>query len=504
MHIISNKMLIKILLLLFASKQVLANSSLSDIQKQASKAIWKLEAYPDISSFHKASKISKSNAISSTGFFISKNKFVTTLHSIRPSLTSKKLNLKITQKNNSRTLILKKIKYLSLTYDIAVLEIEEEVDEYLNLSNQDAKPHDDLFLIGYPDGFFKVVNKISDFLYEDEFSYNFNTDEPFLPGASGSPLLNVNGEVTGVIVKASSNFSFNIKVKYLKKILAQDAVDFKSPFDYLKYATNKLKEDAKQGNPLAQLELNRQYLKETAILSLDREEAFRWLTQSADQGYPLTESYLCSAHRERFMKFYYTQETKDFEQFLDQALYWCDKSAKKGNPGAQMHLAGVLAHLSSNNHDSIHWITQAAEKGYFPAQLKLCTAYAITYRVHAKQSKNATYSADIQSYYNQAIYWCEKSLELTDNLTASVTLQNIKLNNQKNLCFNYGRLSVRSKNTYANIQKYYNKATYWCKKFLKSSDALLTSAEESPTLQANNSVARKILGYIKLKNRNFK
>jgi tetratricopeptide (TPR) repeat protein len=107
------------------------------------------------------------------------------------------------------------------TNDVALLKVEGKGLPSLLLS-QDYKPKqgDDVFVIGSPFGLETSISNgiISSIRGTDEF---LQITAPISAGSSGSPVLNINGEVIGIatlIIESGQNLNFAIPIKYITNI----------------------------------------------------------------------------------------------------------------------------------------------------------------------------------------------------------------------------------------------------------------------------------------------
>jgi hypothetical protein len=96
---------------------------------------------------------------------------------------------------------------------------------YLKLSNKKPQLGEDVFTIGNPEGLsFSVSDGIVSSVREDEIGTVIQTTAPISPGSSGSPLLNLKGEVIGVIsfyYQDGQNLNFAIGVNHLKEMTSK-------------------------------------------------------------------------------------------------------------------------------------------------------------------------------------------------------------------------------------------------------------------------------------------
>ncbi len=299
--------------------EVFTLSSLATTQQKSAKAIWKT--------------ITPTG--NGTGFFISKNEFVTNFHIIDHLTQDNIKSSHLIQEGHSRTLKIKQIKHLSAQHDLAVLEIEGEVNDYLNISEEIPQPDEDLFLIGYPDGQFSVIKKISNILLSrNESSYSFFSDHSTLSGASGSPLLNLKGEVVGVLHASNVNLVNATKAIHLKSLLSEEIKSFENPENHVADAIEQLKKAGEQGDAGAQFKLGTFYHQGIGV-EQGYNQAFKWYQKAAEQGYAEAQYYLGG--------FYYFGQ--GVEQDYDKAFKWVEKAANQGHAEAKIQLERLRSRI---------------------------------------------------------------------------------------------------------------------------------------------------------------
>ena len=200
--------------------------------ENAERAIWKIS----------------NDFTSGSGFFIGPNQFVTNLHVINPLLhkpsventlredefqeertrgyTVKKEVMdgiaSLSQENNSSVLKVKEVLAVSVLYDLALLETEESVTDYLSLREGPLKPNENLFVIGYPKRVLTTISKTGASVYEDNQRYDFPVNHSSLKGVSGSPVLSEQGLVVGVAFLGNRNILSFIKINHLNELITED------------------------------------------------------------------------------------------------------------------------------------------------------------------------------------------------------------------------------------------------------------------------------------------
>ena len=332
--------------------EVFTLSSLTATEKKSAKSIWNI-IFP---------------TGNGTGFFISKNELVTNFHVVDDLTQYNIKKFYLIQEGHSRTLKIKQIKHLSTQHDLAVLEIKDEVSDYLKISEEIPQPDEYLFSIGYPDGQFSIIKKTSDIFSFDESSYSFFSDHSYLDGASGSPLLNLKGEVVGVLSTGSKNTAGGIKAIRLKNLLSEEIKSFENPEDHVAHTIEQLKKAANQGNKGAQFRLGFYYDQGEGVIKQDYKEAVYWYEQAAQQGYAKAQDNLG----------YMYAKGKGVAQDYKAAVRWYSKAAEQGYVKAQYSL-GVMYHegkgVAQDYKTAVQWFSKAAEQGDASAQYNLGFMY---------------------------------------------------------------------------------------------------------------------------------
>lgn len=315
-------------------------------------------------------KIQNSN-VRGTGFFISKNYFIINFHVISEFLKNENSikNIKLLQKGNSSILRVKKILALSALHDLALLEIKEQVTNYLELRDIPLKPSEDLLILGYPEGDFKKMRKTGNILYEDSQRYTFSVNHfnQSSSGSSGSPVLDTQGQVAGIYFAENNNAVHIIKTTRLKEFIASTEFNCSKSINIktcIKREVNNLKKLAKEGHALAQYNL-------AIIYEQDRNnklQAFRLYKKAAQQGYAPAQYNLAKIYYQR-------NETK---KNFTSALRWFEKAALQGFFLAQYSL-GIIHYKDERSKQdftsAFKWFKQAAQQGYAPAQSFLAYMY---------------------------------------------------------------------------------------------------------------------------------
>ena len=329
-----------------------------------------------------------------TGFFIDENRFITNFHVI--SLILKNQNTKsifLSQEGNSSVLKVKKVLALSAFYDLALLETEDNITDYLTLREDTLEPSENLLVTAYPYGVFTEIRKTGDIIHEDSNNYTFPVDKTFyLEGTSGGPVLDKQGQVAGVVSRSDGNILTAVKINYLREFIGnmeRECVSFdlsSIPFVVgVKACIGKemenLRELAEQGNVSAQYQLAAMYNVGKG-LDKDFNEAFHWFKKAAEEGHVESQYELAIM--------YYN--AKGTQKSPDEARSWYRRAAEQGYAPAQYGLA-YMYDTEENFQEASYWYEKAARQGYAIAQHNLAEIYDKRF----KDLKEA------------AFYWCEKS-----------------------------------------------------------------------------------------------
>ena len=306
-----------------------------------------------------------------TAFFISSNLIVTNLHVVIRVTDFSEITL--TQDGNTKIIHIEGFHSLSALHDLAILKIKGRVPHYLKIKEKSPGSKEDLHNIGYPDGDLKRINKTSRLFHEGSSFYFFTDYFNPLSGASGSPLLDKEGSVAGVLSGASSdsNIVFAEKLNTLKRLIKSKPLS-------LSDAKKSIDEEIKNLKRLASQEGDARVQYRLAAIYEDQEkikEAFFWLKKASDRGYSSAQASLAS---------FYVEEN------FDEAIKLYKASAEQGNPLSQVNL-GFLYNSLKDIKEAIKWFKKVAERGHPDASFNLGVIY---------QDKG-----DIE----EAIYWYEEA-----------------------------------------------------------------------------------------------
>ena len=323
-----------------------------------------------------------------SGFFVGRNLFVTNDHVISGMLkTGPVEDMVLSQDGNSDTLKINRIVALSVLYDLALLETNKEVADYLTLRETPLESDEPLFVSSYPSGFFKRMKKTAPFIYENERSYAFPVDYSYLAGASGGPVLDEKGQVAGILSKKLYNMSTAIKPNHLREFITGNigvnCLRFSDPKTCIDKDIENLKKLAEEDSPYAQYIFSQQY-------ESDSKQAFFWCKKAAEQGH-ITSQFDLAASYDR---------GNGVQPNLERAFFWVQQAARQGDPQAQHKLAYLYFRgkgVESDPATGFFWLEKAAKQNYVQSQWYLCYMY----------SKGGMVEKDLE----QAFFWCKKAAE---------------------------------------------------------------------------------------------
>ena len=345
---------------------------------EAHEAVWKF----------KVSNINENGTVvfnaSGTAFFIGPNQVVTNFHviSVGKNESYKSRSIKnIYLKQGDKKINFTKVLYASAVEDLVILETEEEVSEYLNVSEEE--PSGRLFALGYPDGKQTLIHLeeygVSDKVYDYEIAVNKSD----LPGLSGGPVLDEKKELIGVAYRASGNMLRFIKVSKIEELrrgsIGIDCSEFSLSF-CVEEAIQNLEEKAEQGDILAQYQLALMYLEGKGV-DQDEEQAFYWMEKAVEQGYDLAQIQLALIYLfgtqvaigyKKLLRQLFRGLGLSLEDVLDEekAFYLLEKAANQGNFLAQYQLALMYLEgkgVDQDEEQAFYWMSKAARQGYASA-----------------------------------------------------------------------------------------------------------------------------------------
>lgn len=163
-----------------------------------------------------------------SGFFISKTRVATNRHVIESAIITEQVEIIAT--NSGRIFTMKPHIYKSDNDDLALVEINEVSDKFLELGNStEVKEGDVVYVLGNPYGYTQVFSnglitatKMANVFTGQNTNRLMMTSAPISHGNSGGPALNDKGNVIGVVVGTDhrgQNLNVIIPINCLKELI---------------------------------------------------------------------------------------------------------------------------------------------------------------------------------------------------------------------------------------------------------------------------------------------
>ena len=329
-----------------------SSQSPSPVLEEASRAVWKLR-----------NPLIQGNG---TGFFIAPKLLITNYHIILSLLKFGAFkDIELQHDTIPGVLKINKIKALSAELDLALLEIDSPSDTFLSIKEEPVSEAEDLFLLGYDEKSFHYTIKTGH-LKQNDFYSHFPVNYPYLMGTSGGPILSTEGQVTGVLFSAISNWSISSNADMLKHFIDGDKgvrCLSQNPEQCMNSAMAIIYEKAKRSNVLAQHFLALMYAYEQ-----NYEKAVHWLKLAAKQDFAPSLYNLAGHYRDgRGVEPNYEKAVELFEKAAKQSF------APSMNSLAVMHLNGVG--MESNHKKAVELFEKAAKQGSTTATYNLAVMY---------------------------------------------------------------------------------------------------------------------------------
>ena len=389
--------------------------------EQAHKAVWKIVIH---------------NRVKGTAFFISPYHIVTNFHVISSgkgeSYKSRSIE-DITLQKGDQILKLRGVSRVSAVDDLVILETEEEVTDYLELSKK--KPLERLnvleqdgfninrkevllgrlFALGYPGGVKQTLIHLEKYGVTDNgYNYQIAVNKTNTRGSSGGAVLDATGKVIGVLRGSASNMADVVKVSQLEELRRGDiGLDCSKLTlrECIEQEIENLKEKAEEGYPLALYRLFRMYYDGEGGVEQDLRKASQLMLKLVEKGHPhiLYEAALTyleyrsryrntsslSQYEDKEISFYLEIGGVNEEKVLDFLL----KSVEQAYPPTLVTLAflrfegkGFLRKVFNwillNERKAFELFSTAADMGYAQALYQLALMYSLGKGVRKDKEKS--------------------------------------------------------------------------------------------------------------------
>ena len=295
-------------------------------------------------------------------------------------------NIEFYQEGRLSRLKIKKIIALSALNDTVLLETETSVEDYLNID--DTSPSEmstDLFIAGYPYPFqtLQWMRKIGDIKRFSNYNFQFpgSTHSTIrVHGASGSPILNSQGQAVGILSGQIGNIYIAVNASQIKPFQGTFCANFKSLNKCIDHELSQVQQLAVQNHVIAQHQalslvfryynsIISQNILEDITVDVDtfHSEISFFNKQAMEKGYiPAQLNHAISDFQNHkypsaFDLFYKLadEENNMVAQYYTALMYWKGK--------------GVL----QNRDTAFYWMEQSAQQGYIPSQMKLSEFFQI-------------------------------------------------------------------------------------------------------------------------------
>ena len=340
-------------------------------------------------------QIEFANGTLATGFFIDNQTLVTNFHAVTEEdklLSVDEMQIiRVGQNSPDTSIKIIRIKALSALYDLALLEVEGYQGFSLDFGDLYLTGIEEMYMVGYPKGEWRITQ--ANHVQIKEKGYQFTSNFFDMSGANGSPLLNTEGGVIGVMSASFGNYVSAVQGIYLQE-LQERALRISEKIDSLEGLFREEMENinllAYSGHTEAQYQLGWFYENGKGV-ERDYNQAMHWYKKAAERGHVGAMFALGQCYEEICI-----EEVDRFE-----AYQWYFKAAEQGHVGAKYKL-GFL--YSKNGQawteyvQEFKWYYQAAEKGYVEAQFFLGKLYL------AQEEKE-----DVERNLKKAVRWLSRA-----------------------------------------------------------------------------------------------
>jgi serine protease Do len=161
---------------------------------------------------------------SGTGFFINRQGLAVSNHHVFKGSSNWKIKLK-----SGKTYPVSSVIHADAETDYIIFKVDIADSPFLHLSGQLPEKGEDIFVLGNPKGLESTVTRgvVSAYRSLNKRNDYIQIDAAISPGSSGSPVMNMQGEVIGIATAKldqceSCNFAVNIQL--VEKVLEEEAL----------------------------------------------------------------------------------------------------------------------------------------------------------------------------------------------------------------------------------------------------------------------------------------
>ena len=324
-----------------------------------------------------------------TGFFIDQKTVVTNFYVVFPMNP----NLPIYVENELGKFQIKRVKHLSALHDLAVLEVETPERRMPFLERARPRKGSPFYIFGYPSDEIHSQGRYIEQRGADIILFANNISQNFVVGgAIGSPILNGQGKVVGILRIVAPNILVGISVRHLEELLSQQPLTDESRRILVRNEFERAKELANEGNALAQFSMEQAWnVREFYPVKIKLKQRNAWIQQSINQDYDLAqafnmskivegmdlhsfESIGSSSYLKTFMSgiFFFIRLYENGSQLDRKKIFDMMSFVAEGGLNQAQFIIGLMLEagfgVKEDKKKSIQWIQQSANQGYEPAQ----------------------------------------------------------------------------------------------------------------------------------------
>ena len=279
----------------------------------------------------------KSNVTLGSGFVLEKKNIIATNFHVVTRLADPGRIIVITTRSGKK-LSFKRILKLLGQMDMAFLEVEGYEGPVLKPADTSPAFLDTAYTMGFLDG--KFSKQIEKNFQKKGILCSMNTfhftEKPV--GISGSPILDAQGKVIGILNMGGEHNLKGFPVDHLKELLKQPDLPSLKTEHLIKQEMTHLLKLAAQGDAQSQYILSlpawNQIIKEADLEHIVLEKkAFKWALKAADQGHSSAQALL---------GYYFANGEGGSPRDLPSALKWLELAARQGDTPAMYNLGLLL------------------------------------------------------------------------------------------------------------------------------------------------------------------